>query len=122
MKFLNGMTVLLIYQLIGEIGVHLLQWPVPGPVLGMVLLFLSLLLRKGVPLAVETASTALLSHLSLLFVPAGVGMMVYFQRLQQEWLPIMAALILGTLVTLVVSALVMQLATRLFSAGASDNG
>lgn len=122
MNFLNGMALLLIYQLIGEIGVHLLQWSVPGPVLGMLLLFLSLLLRKGAPLAVETASTALLSHLSLLFVPAGVGMMVYVQRLQQEWLPIMASLVLGTLVTLMASALVMQLVTWLFSTGARDNG
>lgn len=121
MKFLNGMTLLLIYQLIGEIGVHMLRWPVPGPVLGMVLLFLSLLLRKGISLSVETASSALLSHLSLLFVPAGVGMMVYFDRLKQEWLPIVAALLIGTLLTLMMSALVMQMATRLFSSGVNED-
>ncbi|WP_456403914.1 CidA/LrgA family protein [Thiolapillus sp.] len=122
MSFLNGMTWLLIYQLIGEIGVHLLQWRVPGPVLGMVLLFLTLLVRRGVARSIDTASHALLSHLSLLFVPAGVGMMVYFERLQQEWLPIAAALILGTLITMLMSALVMQLSTRLFSPKTNDNG
>ncbi|WP_419631177.1 CidA/LrgA family protein, partial [Thiolapillus sp.] len=47
------MTLLLIYQLVGEIGVHMLQWPVPGPVLGMVLLFLTLLLRKGIPASID---------------------------------------------------------------------
>jgi len=122
MTFLNGMTLLLIYQLVGEIGVHMLQWPVPGPVLGMVLLFLTLLLRKGIPASIDTSSHALLSHLSLLFVPAGVGMMVYLERLKQEWLPIVAALFLGTLITLSVSALVMQATTRLFSSRVPEDG
>lgn len=122
MTFLNGMTLLLIYQLVGEIGVHMLQWPVPGPVLGMVLLFLTLLLRKGIPASIDSSSHALLSHLSLLFVPAGVGMMVYLERLKQEWLPIVAALFLGTLITLSVSALVMQATTRLFSSRVPEDG
>ncbi len=122
MTFLNGMTLLLIYQLVGEIGVHMLQWPVPGPVLGMVLLFLTLLLRKGIPASIDSSSHALLNHLSLLFVPAGVGMMVYLERLKQEWLPIVAALFLGTLITLSVSALVMQATTRLFSSRVPEDG
>ncbi|WP_419603703.1 CidA/LrgA family protein [Thiolapillus sp.] len=122
MTFLNGMTLLLIYQLVGEIGVHMLQWPVPGPVLGMVLLFLTLLLRKGIPASIDSSSHALLNHLSLLFVPAGVGMMVYLERLKQEWLPIVAALFLGTLITLSVSALVMQATTRLFSSRVLEDG
>ena len=121
MIFLNGMTLLLIYQLVGEVGVHILQWPVPGPVLGMVLLFVTLLLRKGIPVSIDTASHALLGHLSLLFVPAGVGMMVYLERLEHEWLPILAALFLGTLITLAVSALVMQATTRLFSSRILDD-
>ncbi len=115
MKFLNGMTLLLIYQLVGEIGVQLLQWSIPGPVLGMLLLFLTLLLRKGMLPSADVASTALLSHLSLLFVPAGVGMMVYFEHLAKEWLAIVVALVLGTVVTMAVSALVMRGASRLFS-------
>ncbi|WP_293646106.1 CidA/LrgA family protein [Thiolapillus sp.] len=122
MTFLNGMTLLLIYQLVGEIGVHMLQWPVPGPVLGMVLLFLTLLLRKGIPASIDSSSHVLLNHLSLLFVPAGVGMMVYLERLKQEWLPIVAALFLGTLITLSVSALVMQATTRLFSSRVPEDG
>jgi len=122
MSFLDGMTWLLIYQLVGEIGVQMLGWPVPGPVLGMILLFLTLLVRKGVSASVDTAAHALLSHLSLLFVPAGVGMMVYFERLKQEWFPIVSALVLGTLITMAAAALVMQAGTRLFSAKAARDG
>ena len=122
MKFLNGITLLLIYQLAGEVGVQLLHWPVPGPVLGMLLLFLTLLLRKGIAPSVGAASTALLSHLSLLFVPAGVGMMVHFKHLANEWLPIVVALVLGTVVTMATSALVMQGASRLFSSETYRDG
>lgn len=120
MKFLNGITLLLIYQLIGELGVHLLQLSVPGPVLGMLLLFVTLYFRKGSMTAVETAATELLTHLSLLFVPAGVGLMVYFELLADEWVPITAALILGTLITLIVSAWVMKVSSRLFAKETND--
>ena len=47
MNFLNGITLLLIYQLVGEVSARLLQLPIPGPVLGMLLLFISLLVRDS---------------------------------------------------------------------------
>ena len=57
MQFLNGITLLLIFQLIGEFGARLLDIPVPGPVVGMLLLlFLALLVRRSVPLSLDTAS------------------------------------------------------------------
>ena len=120
MTFLNGITLLLVYQPLGELGVHFLQWSIPGPVLGMLLLFVTLWFKKGNMAAVDEAATGLLSHLSLLFVPAGVGLMVYFDRLADEWLPIVTALILGTVVTLVVSAWVMQLSSTWFSTESKD--
>lgn len=113
MQLINGMTLLLIYQLIGEVSVRLLALPVPGPVMGMVMLFLTLMIRGRLVKAVEPASSALLSHLSLLFVPAGVGLVVHFSRLGDEWLPIGATLLLSTIITMAVTALVMQWMTRL---------
>jgi len=112
MQFLNGITLLLVYQLVGEVTVRLLGVPIPGPVLGMVMLFITLWIRGSTPESVETASTGLLSHLSLLFVPAGVGMMAHFSRIADEWLPITLALLLSTIITMVATALVMQLTTR----------
>ena len=113
MQLINGMTLLLIYQLAGEVSVRLLALPVPGPVMGMVMLFLTLMIRGRVVRAVEPASSALLSHLSLLFVPAGVGLIVHFSRLGNEWLPIGVTLLLSTIITMAVTALVMQWVTRL---------
>jgi putative effector of murein hydrolase LrgA (UPF0299 family) len=108
MQFLNGITILLIYQLVGEVSGRLLQLPIPGPVLGMVLLFLSLLLRDSLAATLHEASSALLGHLSLLFVPAGVGVIAHFQRIGHEWLPISIALILSTVITLAATAWIMQ--------------
>lgn len=122
MQFLNGITLLLVYQLVGEITVRLLGVPIPGPVLGMVMLFITLMIRGRTPESVDQASTALLSHLSLLFVPAGVGMMAHFGRIADEWVPITLALLLSTVITMVATALIMQVTTRWFAKPLAGNG
>ena len=122
MKFLNGVTLLLFYQLTGDILVRLIGLPIPGPVLGMVMLFVTLMIRGSAPDSLSEASSALLSHLSLLFVPAGVGMMTHFGRIADEWLPITLALFLSTVITMVATALIMQLTTRWFVRSVSEQG
>ena len=116
MKFINGLALLLVYQLVGEVAVVFLGLPVPGPVLGMLMLFLTLMIRGGAGPGLGAAANGLLSHLSLLFVPAGVGMMVHFDRIAAEWLPILAGQVVSTLIAMVVTAGVMQGAHRLFRA------
>ncbi len=113
MQFINGITILLFYQLIGEITVRWLGLPVPGPVLGMLMLFITLVIRNRTPDSLNEASTVLLSHLSLLFIPAGVGMMVHFDRIANEWLSISIALILSTVFTLIASAFIMYAISKL---------
>ena len=115
MTFLNGITLLLIYELVGEVATLVLQLPVPGPVLGMTLLFLTLLVRGSVIPSLDTAANALLDRFSLLFVPAGVGVMVHFDLLAKQWLPIVAALVLSTILTLTGTAAMMEIARRILS-------
>lgn len=122
MNFLNGMTLLLVYQLVGEITVRLLVLPIPGPVLGMVMLFLTLMIRGNTPEPLQNASTALLSHLSLLFVPAGVGMMAHFGRIADEWVPITLALFFSTVITMVATAGIMQITSRWFARPEHEGG
>jgi holin-like protein len=109
---LGALTVLLVYQLVGEVLVQTTGLPVPGPVVGMLLLFITLIARKDVPEVLRGASQQLLSHLSLLFVPAGVGVMLHFGRLGEEWLALAVALVASTLITIAVTALVMRLLQR----------
>jgi holin-like protein len=99
---------LLVFQTIGEGLAYAFTLPVPGPVLGMLCLFGYLGLRPRV--AEQLAPTALefLKHLSLLFIPAGVGVMVHGELLASEWLPLLVALLTSAFVSLVVTALVLK--------------
>jgi holin-like protein len=81
--------------------------PVPGPVVGLALLLATLALRPAGLDAIKPTVQGLLQHLSLLFVPAGVGVMQHLQRLGDEALAIGVALVLSTLVGLAVSAWTM---------------
>ena len=104
-----ALTQLLVFQLLGEAVARWLALPVPGPVLGMLFLFLALTMRGGPGHELQATSQNLLQHLSLLFVPAGVGIMVHFHRVADEWLPLLLSLLISTAATLVVTALVMKL-------------
>lgn len=110
---LNALTVLLLFQLAGEALTQLFSLPIPGPVLGMGLLFLALFFPKWVPPALRQTTHDFLQHLSLLFVPAGVGVLQHFHRMSQEWLPITLALILSAVLTVAVTALTIRALARL---------
>jgi holin-like protein len=109
---LGALTVLLVYQLIGEVIVQFAGLPIPGPVIGLLLLFLSLWARGGLAAPLRDTANGILQHLSLLFVPAGVGIMVHFSRISGEWLPILAAVVASTALAIAVSALVMRALMR----------
>lgn len=107
-----ALTWLLLYQLAGEFLARMLSLPIPGPVIGMALLFCTLVVRghdgRPVPQSMQRTANALLQHLSLLFVPAGVGVMVYLQLIADEWLPIATALIVSTVGAMAVTALILR--------------
>jgi putative effector of murein hydrolase LrgA (UPF0299 family) len=109
---LNALTLIFCCQLIGELFVKAAGLPIPGPVFGMVLLFTGLVIRGGVPSTVGAVSDFLLRHLSLLFVPAGVGVMLHVRLLEAEAIPITAALLGSTLLTISITALLMQWLNR----------
>ena len=112
-RLLLAVTALLIFQLAGEVAVQALSLPVPGPVVGMFLLYAALTARGSAPRALTRAANGLLSQLSLLFVPAGVGIMAHLALLQREWPAIAVTLLVGTTLTLLVTAFWMRwLVTR----------
>jgi holin-like protein len=80
----SGMTIMIEtllwlvgYQLAGELISRTFSLPLPGPVLGMLLLFATLALRKSVPESMKLNVPRFLSHLSLLFIPAGAAVLAY---------------------------------------------
>ena len=105
---IQGFLIILGCQLIGELIVVLLGLPLPGPVLGLVFLLIGLLLFGRIPDSVRQVSSGLLANLSLLFVPAGVGLVLHFDLLAKEWWIILLALIFSTLLAAVVTALMFR--------------
>lgn len=105
---LHAIALLLVFQLLGEALARLAHLPLPGPVLGMALLFLALILRPSLGDLLGGTVDGLLRHLGLLFVPAGVGVSLHLGLLAQEWLPILVALVGSTVLGMIVTALVLS--------------
>ncbi len=105
---LRGLFLLLVCQLVGEVAARGLDLPAPGPVIGLALLAggLALHARRGGTVEggdVDRAATALLGSLSLMFVPAGVGVVQYFDLLAAQGFALGVSLVVSTALTLLVT-------------------
>lgn len=109
---LNGLLMLLACQLAGEAVAKSLGIGIPGPVLGMALLAAILIWRPGLDRVVAPAAGALLTNLSLLFVPAAVGVVQVLPLLASEGVAIAAALLVSTTASLIVTALTFRAVVR----------
>ena len=118
---IEAVTFLLMAQLAGEAMVRALELPIPGPVIGLVLLA-AILAWRGISPGLRDVAHGLLRNLSLLFVPAGVGIMRQTDAIAGNWLALSAGLIVSTVATLAVTALVFQWAQRRFGGARADGG
>jgi len=108
---LRGLAFLLLLQAAGEGLTRTLALPFPGPVVGLVLLLLALhwaWIREPVAAAAEL----LLAHLSLLFVPVGVGVITHLQLISEHGVKLLAAIVLSTWIGMAVAALVLRYLLR----------
>mgnify|MGYP001340738810 FL=1 len=119
---LESLGLILVCQLVGEVVVRHFTAPVPGPVLGMALLFIFLALRDRYGASawagsyfqhVESTGKGLLAHLSLMFVPAGVGLVKNMSVLSAQGVGLFIALLVSTIATLLVSVAAFRLVARL---------
>ena len=119
-----SLSLILLCQLVGEVVVRGFGLPLPGPVVGLVLLLLLLLARDRFPVlaqgplqgdGVESASRGLLANLSLLFVPAGVGVVQKLDLIAEHGLAIAAVLAISVIVTLLATVATFLVANRLMS-------
>ena len=115
----RGLTLLLLFQLCGEIISRSLDLPIPGNVMGMGLLLLGLIVGWIDVKWLEEAAEILLANMTLFFVPAGVGVMVYSDLIAAEWLPITVATVVSTFVVMAVTGLLAQ---KLENQGQDDVG
>ncbi len=119
---LRAFVVIVCFQFAGEALSRLAGLPVPGPVVGLALLVLSALAWPALQREVEEVADTLLRHLSLLFVPAGVGVLQYLDLLRSEWLPLLAVVVFSTALTLAASALAFAAMAKRGGSGREDAG
>ena len=110
---LNALTLLVFCQFVGEILARGLGLPIPGPVVGLLLMLGGLMLRErlgrgGPSEALKATATGLLGNLGLLFVPAGVGVVTQLDVLGRNWLTVAVAILVSTVLGLAVAGWVMQ--------------
>lgn len=117
---LQGLFVLLACQLAGEVIVRGFGVPIPGPVVGIVILFVGLMVRDRFSRApnpdvephVARMADNLLKNLGLVFVPAGVGIAQNYNLVLANGLPIVVSLVASTILTLIVTMAVFRLVAR----------
>ena len=110
---LRTYLVLLGCQAAGEVIRQVSGIPLSGPIIGMILLLAGLMVRGGAPEQFSQSGQTTLAYLSLFFVPPGVGVMRYLPLLRANWLPVLLALIVSTVLAMASGALVMRSVERL---------
>jgi holin-like protein len=109
----RGLTLLFLCQLAGETIVRAVDIAFPGPVLGMALLLGGMAAFHRAGPGLDEAADGILRNLSLLFVPAAVGVMQQAGMIAANWLAIAAALVVSTVLTLVVTVFTFRAVARL---------
>ncbi|WP_294967196.1 CidA/LrgA family protein [Sulfurimonas sp.] len=107
-SILNGIVILFIFQFIGESITTLFSLIIPGPIVGMVLLLLFLLIIKRSFESLDSAAVWLLRYLALLVIPATAGIITQFDIISKEFWPIVLSLSIGTFVSLAFSMKIMD--------------
>lgn len=124
-----SLTLILLCQLVGEALAAGSGWPIPGPVIGMALLLMGLLARDRLRPSPEDpdgplqrTASGLLAHLSLLFVPAGVGVLQRLDVIGTYGLGLAVALLVSTVLAILATAGAFLLAARFTSADGDERG
>ncbi|MBI1217305.1 MAG: CidA/LrgA family protein [Rhodobacteraceae bacterium] len=115
-----ALTLILCFQLAGEVISRALHLPLPGPVLGMAGLLAAMAIWPRVATQVRPVAQGLLGNLSLLFVPAGVGVVGHLDLLTTEGVPLVLALVVSSVLAITVGALTFRAVARL--TGGAEGG
>lgn len=112
MKLLREFLIILIICFIGEILNKFVHIPIPGSIIGMILLFVLLLTGVIKIHMIENISKFLIDHLAFFYIPAGVGLLAYIGVISKNLIPILVICLITTILVMVVTGLTIQLITR----------
>ncbi len=105
---IRGLAILLIFQSLGEVLSRVIGNIMPGPVIGLVMLWIFLSARKQIPVSLSTAADAMLANLSIFFIPAAVGVMIYASALLESGVTWILAIVVSTVASIATTALVLS--------------
>jgi len=105
---LANLMAIVLFEVVGDLLQKVTGLPVPGPVIGMAALLVSLILVGRLPAGLERAASGLLAYLPLLFVPAGVGVIEHFDLIRAEWPAIAVAIVVSSIVAVATTAATMR--------------
>ena len=105
---LRGLTWLVLFQLVGTAINHLFVPVLPGPIIGLLLLLVFLMLRGQVGEPLSQAASSMLRYLPLLLVPPAVGVMVYASDIAADFWALAGALVLSLLISMAFIGVLMQ--------------
>ncbi|QEI09136.1 CidA/LrgA family protein [Pigmentiphaga aceris] len=105
---LLAFATLVLFQLAGEFLARWLDLPLPGAVVGMILLFVALVIRGQAPAPLRRVASGLLQHLMLLLIPIVSGVVMHTERVMREWWPFLVSNAVGGAITLAVTAIVLR--------------
>ena len=105
---ISGLVQILLFQSLGELVSKFVLPTLPGPVIGLVLLILWLVMRKGINPDLASVADAFSQYLGLLFVPAAVGVVLFMPQLKANALAIVSALLVSVILTIATSAIVVR--------------
>ncbi len=111
-SFIGDLIAIFGCELAGEFAQQLTGIPVPGPILGLLLLLFVLIVRRGPSSSLQSTARGLLQYLPLLFVPAGAGVAAHLSLIGAEWIPITAALIGSSVIAILATAFTMRAVER----------
>lgn len=115
MSSLKQLSIVLFILSLGEILQLKFNIPVPGTILGMGILLFLLMIKVIKLKNIENISTILLDNFSIFFVPANVGIMVFYDQIKTIWMKLFFVLIVSTIVVMVVTSLTVQFLDKVFS-------
>lgn len=106
---LKSLFYIFLFLALGELLKYAFDLTVAGNIIGMILIFMALKLKIIKLETVKPASDKLVRYMVLFFVPYGVGMMVYYEMIKSNWQTILIAIVISTLLTLFVTAIIQQI-------------
>lgn len=116
------LAIILSFQLVGEAASRGLDLPLPGPVVGLLLLVAACILRPDLAQRIRSTTEGLLQHLSLFFVPAGVGVVAHMDLIRTHGLGLAAAIIGSTVLAIGFGALTFAAVSRLTGSADPEDG